>query len=163
VRNDLDAPRTHVDVGTRSARCEMALNSGPPSSKPSEEAIPLEHRPRSGDVLPAGAVRVRMTEADFQRSVEQLAAVRGWVTLVLPSYVLRCPKGHPVHWGRSVLPGWTDLMLFRPPRRIAWECKSATGRATQAQLDLLVLLTECGFEARIIRPSDMEWIEGALA
>lgn len=116
-----------------------------------------------GAVVPAGAVRGARSEADFQKAVETLAAARGWVRLVLPSYALRCPQGHAVHWGRSVLPGWPDLALFRPPRKIAWECKSETGKATPAQKEMLVTLEACGFEVGVIRPSDMDRIEELLA
>lgn len=118
---------------------------------------------RQGDAVPAEAVRGTQSEASFQRSVEQLAAARGWVRLVLPSYALRCPQGHAVHWGRSVLPGWPDLALFRPPRKIAWECKSETGKATPEQKEMLVILAACGFEIGVIRPSDMQRIEELLA
>ncbi len=118
---------------------------------------------RQGAVVEAGEVRGTQSEASFQRAVETLAAARGWVRLVLPSYTLRCPQGHAVHWGRSVLPGWPDLALFRPPRKIAWECKSETGKATPEQREMLVTLAACGFEAGVIRPSDMPRIEELLA
>lgn len=118
---------------------------------------------RQGDVVDAASARGTQSEADFQKAVETLAAARGWVRLVLPSYALRCPQGHAVHWGRSVLPGWPDLALFRPPRKIAWECKSAKGKATPEQLEMLAMLEACGFEVGLIRPGNMREIERRLA
>lgn len=111
-----------------------------------------------GGIVAADAVRGIQSEKSWQAEVETLAAMCGWITLVLPSYVLRCEEGHPVHWGRSVLKGWPDLALFRPPRKIAWEVKAEDGVVTVEQERMLEWLADCGFETGVIRPSALDYV-----
>ena len=115
-----------------------------------------------GATISLERLRRSQSEAAFQRSVCNLAVRAGWTVMELPRYVLRCELGHKVHWGRSVAAGWPDLVLLRPPRMIAWECKSATGKATPEQLAMLERLAACGYETAVIRPDDLDAIEEVL-
>jgi VRR-NUC domain len=90
------------------------------------------------------------SEKGFQGWIVDLARLRGWrVFHVLNS------KGSE--------PGWPDLALTRPPRFIAAEVKSATGRLTAAQRDMLAVLAACGVETYVWRPADRPDIERTLA
>ena len=57
-------------------------------------------------------------------------------------------------------PGWPDLVLIRrrDKRVLFRELKSDVGRVTDRQAAVLDLLTACGLDAGVWRPSDMERI-----
>lgn len=102
-----------------------------------------------GTVLPAEAVRGVQSEAAFQRAVEQLAAVRGWI----------CWHDHDSRRNEA---GFPDLLLIR--ERVVWiECKAESGRLSVAQVRFLGALHNAGQEVYVARPSNLEMIEGVLA
>lgn len=58
--------------------------------------------------------------------------------------------------------GWPDLIMVRDGRRIAAECKSAKGRVTPEQSDVLGALSLAGFETYVWRPADWDSIVATL-
>ncbi len=58
--------------------------------------------------------------------------------------------------------GWPDLVLFRPPRRLAIEVKKELGTVTAEQAAWLALLAACGFETMVARPSDRDRVLALL-
>lgn len=94
-------------------------------------------------------LRATATERDFQQTVRDLARWRRWWV-----FVVRDSRGCP--------PGWPDLVALRPPRALAAELKSAKGRVTREQRTVLGLLSRCGIETHVWRPSDWDEIEEVL-
>lgn len=97
-----------------------------------------------------------MSEADLQSAILDLAQLRGW----------RCvhfrPARNKAGWRTPLQgdPGWPDLTLCRPPRLLALELKSASGRVEPDQQAWLDALERCGVEARVVRPRD--WLDGTV-
>jgi hypothetical protein len=85
------------------------------------------------------------SEAHFQQRVVQLARRLGWQR----QYHTRDSMGSA--------PGFPDLLLVRPPRKVWAELKSAHGRLTNDQKLWLDDLRACGDEAYAWRPAD--WSE----
>ena len=80
-----------------------------------------------------------MTEAQFQETIEQLAAWHGWAA-----------------WhdqdSRRNNPGWPDLFLVRPPQIIAAELKVGRRTTTLGQREWLQRFADCGLAAVVMRP-----------
>lgn len=88
-------------------------------------------------------------EAEFQASVVDLARTFGWWTY----HVLRSKGSEP---------GFPDLLLLRPPRRIGAELKLEGGHLTADQVFVLELMAECGIEAYAWWPSSWDHLEEVL-
>jgi hypothetical protein len=87
-----------------------------------------------------------ITEAQFLRQVQHLAALFSW-----RAYHPQLSK-----WSER---GWPDLALVRPPRLILAELKSEKGKLTPQQTEWLEDLAACpGVECFTWRPSDFEFI-----
>ncbi len=87
-----------------------------------------------------------MTEAELQGTVLDAARLFGWIV----QHNADSRRAHP---------GWPDLVLGHSERRevVIWELKSAKGRVSKAQETWLELLSGAGYEARVIRPDDLEY------
>ena len=122
---------------------------------------------------PASAARP-MSEAEFQGQVVKLARDLGWgVSLAawkseaeqlamfgeLPVAELSGIVFHP-RFSVGNEPGWPDLVLIRRrDRRVLFrELKSDTGRVSDRQAAVLDLLSACGLDAGVWRPSQLEQI-----
>lgn len=92
----------------------------------------------------------KLSEADFQRQVVELARLYGWRTY------------HTFDSRRSD-EGWPDLVLARPPTLLVVELKAEAGRVSPAQARWLATLADCGIDARVWFPSDWPDIERTLA
>jgi hypothetical protein len=86
--------------------------------------------------------RPKVTEAQFQRQVIDLAKLAGWRVF------------HPRISIQSV-PGWPDLVLVRD-RILFRELKSESGQTTPEQDAWLAALTAAGADAAVWRPADLE-------
>lgn len=98
-------------------------------------------------------------EATFQAQVVELARILGW----------RCNhhrrsigKGNRWTTATSVV-GFPDLTLWRRGRIVFAELKSATGRLTPEQREVLASLAEAGPEVYVWRPSDFDEIKRVLS
>lgn len=92
-----------------------------------------------------------ITERDFQVQVEQLARISQWFV-------------HKTWLSMRSPDGWPDLFLLRGERAIVWEIKTEKGRATPAQMDWLAALDKVpGIEARIVKPSDWQYVVETLS
>lgn len=102
--------------------------------------------------------RPELTEAEWQRQVVKLATTLGWTSY--HTMAARGGKG----WTTPVTSrGFPDLLLVRPPRLVAAELKSATGKTTPEQGEWLERLAGCGVETFVWRPADLEDVARVLS
>ncbi|QWY84262.1 nuclease [Arthrobacter phage Zaheer] len=89
--------------------------------------------------------RPKITEAQFQQQVIELAKLNGY-TLI-----------YHTHDSRRSQPGFPDLVLVNENRRRALfrELKTSTGRLTEKQHDWLIGMKIAGLDADIWRPEDL--------
>ena len=104
-------------------------------------------RPRASG-LPAGAVPAE-TERQFQDKVLTLARLHKW-------------RWFHCHDSRRSPAGFPDLVLVRGSKLLFRELKTATGRASAAQLEWLESLQRAGQDARVWRPADWASIVAEL-
>jgi hypothetical protein len=96
------------------------------------------------------ALSAGVPERDLQRTVVEMAEVLGWSTF-------------HVRDSRGSNPGWPDLALVRGNRLVFVELKSATGRLTAEQLDVLGRLDAVEHvETHVWRPGDIDDAEICL-
>ena len=91
-----------------------------------------------------------VTEASWQSTVVDLAALTGW-------YIYHNPDS------RRSQAGFPDLCLIRAPRILFMELKRENGRLSAAQKEVIDQLDRCdGVEVHVARPSDwpsvVEWL-----
>jgi hypothetical protein len=107
---------------------------------------------------PRAAVPVRLSEAEFQAQVVELARIMRW-----RSNHTRRSIGKGRRWTTATSTvGWPDLTLWRPGQFLMVEVKSATGKVTAEQLDVLHSLHAAGVDARIWRPRDWDEVQATL-
>ena len=94
----------------------------------------------------------KLTEAEFQSQVNALLDLEGW------DYI-HIPDSRQV---QATLPGLTDIIAFRPPRKLAIELKVRPNKPTSEQLYWLETMRLCGFEVYVIYPDDWEWLKQIL-
>lgn len=82
-----------------------------------------------------------MTEAEWQLLLVEYAHLRGWWI-------------YHTHDSRRSQPGWPDLVLLRPPEALFVEVKSASGRVSPEQAEVLQQLMRCDLEVHVWRPAD---------
>jgi hypothetical protein len=105
------------------------------------------------------AVKVKVTEAEFTKTVIAFAKLRGWRVLhIRPG---RTSKGWrtPVQ-GDGV--GFPDLLLLKGERIVVIELKVGKNRATPEQSAWLDAFHAAGAVARVFHPDDWERIEALL-
>jgi hypothetical protein len=105
-----------------------------------------DQQERAAPPMPYG-----VTEAQWQRTVIEIARTYGWQTM-----------HHLISRGTS--PGWPDLVIASHARRrlLFVELKSDKGRIRPEQRYWLRLLDACGQEAGLWRPRDQDDVIGAL-
>ena len=91
-------------------------------------------------------------ESEFQAEVNALLEWTGW------DYI-HIPDSRQV---QATLPGVSDNLAFRPPRKLALELKVGNGKPTSNQLYWLETMRLCGFEVYVIYPEDFEWLKQIL-
>lgn len=102
-----------------------------------------------------------ITEKQWQRIVEGVAEVGGWL-------VYHAPDNRPVTSGRgrryvqAVRAGFPDLVLVRGGRLVVVELKTMTGRVSPEQSRWLAELRNAGVEVAVWRPSDERTMESVL-
>lgn len=105
----------------------------------------------------AGTRSVRLTEADWQTTVVDLARLRGWM-------VGHFRPGRTRDGWRTAVAydgaGFPDLCLARDGQVLFLELKTDSGQTTSFQRDWL---RELGDHAHIIRPSDWEHLQELLS
>jgi len=101
---------------------------------------------------------VTPTEAQFQQAIVDLAELCGWRTMHVRRSTVRDQQWATV----TSITGWPDLTIWRPGRLLMVELKSANGRLTPEQRDVLASLTAAGIDARCWRPADWPEIETTL-
>ena len=102
-----------------------------------------------------------MNEREFMDGlIRDLFPVLGWEVVHFRSAQTKHGWRTPVQG--TMGKGWPDLILARPPRLIAAECKSDTGKVDEEQARILDLLGRCGIEVYVWRPKDLDTIAGIL-
>lgn len=110
---------------------------------------------------------IATTEAQFQEQIVQLAHLHGWTVMHVRRSLGR--RNGVTAWQTTTsLPGWPDLTLMRPTgdghgELIFAELKSDRGRLRPEQRHVLAMLADCGQEAVIWRPRDLDHIAARLA
>jgi len=95
------------------------------------------------------------SESDFQAQVIQLARHHGFLVYHhIPAMNRRGKWGSHVQGDK----GFPDLVLTNGKRTYFFELKSEKGRASPEQQAWIDALVASGQEARILRPSDFEYI-----
>ena len=101
----------------------------------------------------------RLSEADFQRKVIELATAHGWAC-----YSVRNSKA-----GVVSLAGYPDVHLFRPslngrykPGSFWLELKTSVGKLSEKQKVCIEGMQDAGLEVHVMRPKDIPWLIGRL-
>ncbi len=102
--------------------------------------------------------RIEMSEQDLLKCVLDTAKVFGWLTAHFRPAMLKNGNWRTAVSGDGK--GFPDVVLLRDNRSLAWELKSAKGKATHEQQTWLSAFKRAGWEARVIRPED--WLNGTI-
>lgn len=102
-------------------------------------------------------------ERDVQDAILRTARATGWRVMRVSDSRRPTRRGEQlVLVGDALCAGWPDLVLAREPRLIAIECKTETGRLSQAQREWLDVLSACGVETHVARPSNLDEVLATL-
>jgi hypothetical protein len=103
-------------------------------------------------------MKLEAGEAGFQAAVVELAQLCGWQCMHVRRSIARDGQ-----WATATsVPGWPDLVAFRPGQLLFIELKAERGRLSVQQRDVLDALTAAGADVRIWKPSDWPAIETTL-
>lgn len=98
------------------------------------------------------------TEDHFQERVVRLARRRGWQTMHV-----RRGRGRNGWNTPTTVPGWPDLVLWRPGHFLLAELKADRGRLAPAQASVVASLRRAGVRVEVWRPSDWQIIRSTLS
>lgn len=102
-----------------------------------------------------------ISEAQFQGTVEGMLDVYGWDWI--HHRAGRTKNGsYTVAVSGNASRGFPDLLCFRGSDSLALECKKQDGRVRPEQHKWIQRLSAAGIEARVVRPSDLDWLEQRL-
>lgn len=107
--------------------------------------------------MTARSLAPRITEAEWQEQVIELARMLGWQHMHV-----RRSIGKGRRWTTATnVDGWPDLTLIRPTddydgEIIFVELKAQNGIATDEQLAVHDMLRKAGHDAYVWRPSDLD-------
>lgn len=102
-----------------------------------------------------------MSEAEWQQQVVELAGLLNWRHLHVRRTI---GKGH--RWTTATnLKGFPDLLLWHEvqQRIIGAELKTAVGRVTAEQVEVLRSLEAAGVETYVWRPKDLTLVQEILS
>lgn len=104
----------------------------------------------------------KISEADFQRQVIELAEICGWRVL----HIRKSIKGAKGGWTTTTsISGWPDLMIMRPPDGLIFaELKVKPNRTSDSQDEVLAYLARFPFARSVVWfPEDWDAIQETLA
>lgn len=107
----------------------------------------------------------KITEADFQRQVLQLAKLCGWLVAHFRSVRVQRANGS-TYWQTPVQgqgEGFPDCVLLRKGRQVVCELKVGRNKTTEEQEQWLEAFRLAGAEVYLFRPEDWSDIEKVLA
>lgn len=142
-----------------------AVSPAPATSRPPEAVSPVEAKknPKADASKNQRQVALAMSEADLQQSIIVLAHAFGYRIAHFRS-VQVTKKDGSTFWQTPVAAdgeGWPDLILARPGRLIAVECKKQREKPRPNQVAWAeLLLSTKRIEVYIFRPSD--WLDGTV-
>lgn len=101
---------------------------------------------------------MKITEANFQRTVIELAQLGRW--RIHHQRPARTKRG----WRTAIQghAGFPDLVLVRPPDCLFVELKSDTGKPSPDQIAWARVIERCGLHILVWRPRDMERVKRIL-
>jgi hypothetical protein len=103
----------------------------------------------------------QVSEASLQQTVGDMLGVYGWYWIhSRPGR--RRGEGFATPVSGNAAKGWPDIFATRGHEAIALELKSMKGRVSRDQADWLLRLQAAGIETRVVRPSDLDWLEQRL-
>lgn len=97
-----------------------------------------------------------MSEAEFQRRVVAIATHYGWQTM----HVRKGSTSRPMT--TTSIPGWPDLVLWRPGRILYRELKLDATKLKPHQKAVLASLDAAGADTGVWRPRDLPAIVAEL-
>jgi hypothetical protein len=103
-----------------------------------------------------------LTEAQWQKSVEQALTVFGWWWMHIPPNVVVCPNCHTKLY-RGIARGFPDILAIKPPHILWIELKRERGQLEPEQTTVGQMLQACGQTWLHARPRDRERLMGLIA
>jgi hypothetical protein len=103
----------------------------------------------------------QLTEAQWQKQIEQALDVLGWWWMHIPSNVVVCPHGTKVY--RGIRKGFPDILAIRPPYILWLELKRERGQLDAEQRRVGKMLEACGQVYLHARPRDRERVLNLIA
>lgn len=103
-----------------------------------------------------------ITEAQWQRTVQDIAIASGWAFYHAPDNRPIVSKGGR-RYVQNIRAGYPDLTLVRGTRLIYAELKRETGKTTEEQDVWLQRFALAGAETYVWRPSDLEDVKKTLS
>jgi hypothetical protein len=101
------------------------------------------------------------TEAQWQRIVEGVAHVGGWLWFHAPDNMPRVSR-RGTSYVQAIRAGFPDLVLVKGRRSLCVELKTETGRVAPEQLRWLDALATAGHDVALWRPRDQALMERVL-
>jgi len=104
-----------------------------------------------------------ISEKSYQAQITDLATLYGWEWRHFHDSRREVRRnGKPIFIGDKDAEGWPDLVLVRPPEILIIEVKKELGRTTPEQDHWLDLLSSCGIETMVARPSTFAEVQRRL-
>lgn len=104
----------------------------------------------------------QLSEAQWQKQVEEALDAFGWTWWHIPSNVVVCPNCHAKVY-RGIRKGFPDLLAIRSPVILWIELKRERGQLSPDQRQMFQLLRASGQTVLHARPRDREWLFELLA
>ncbi len=101
-------------------------------------------------------------ETIFQNQVIHVAQLHGWTVMHVYPQTSRRRNGSTYTRTATTVPGWPDLLCYKPGRFIARELKTDIGRVTPKQKQVLADLDASGIDVGVWRPKDWDLIVSTL-
>ncbi len=106
-------------------------------------------------------VAAAISESDFQEVVGDMLTSFGW-RWIHSRAARRKGEGWIVPVSGNSTKGWPDVFAIRDTDVLVLELKSERGRLTEDQRGWITVFRVAGIDAHVIRPSDLDWLEGRL-
>jgi VRR-NUC domain-containing protein len=103
-----------------------------------------------------------LSEAEWQKQIEDALDLFGWWYMHIPSNVIVCFFCHKKNF-RGIAKGFPDLLAIRPPHILWLECKTELGQLKPEQRRVGAMLEACGQKWVHARPRDRERVLELIA
>jgi hypothetical protein len=103
-----------------------------------------------------------LTEAQWQKQVEEALDVFTWWWMHIPSNVVVCSVCHSKNY-RGIAKGFPDILAIKPPHILWIECKRERGQLDPEQKRVGAMLEACGQRWIHARPRDRAQLLNLIA